>query len=53
MIKSRRMVRRGHVAFMGKKTAWRTFMGKSEGERTLGRHRRKWWDDIKINLRKK
>jgi hypothetical protein len=31
MIKSRRMVRRGHVACMGKKrNAWRTFMGKPE-----------------------
>jgi hypothetical protein len=48
MIKSRRMIGAGHVARMGEK---RVLMGKPEGNRTLGRPRRRWGDNNKIDLR--
>jgi transcription termination factor 2 len=52
MIKSRRMRWAGHVARMGeKRNAYRIFMGKPEGKRPLGRPRRRWADNIKIDLR--
>jgi hypothetical protein len=52
MIKSRRMRWAGHVARMGaKKTAYRILVGKPEGERPLGRPRRRWVDNIKMDLR--
>jgi hypothetical protein len=52
MIKSRRMRWAGHVARMGeKRNAYRTFVGNSEGRRSLGRPRRRWVDNIKIDLR--
>jgi hypothetical protein len=52
MIKSRRMRWAGHVARMGeKKNAYRILVGKSEGKRPLGRPRRSWMDNIKIDLR--
>jgi hypothetical protein len=41
----------GHVARLEKRTAYRILMGKSEGKRPLGRHRRRWVDNIKIDLR--
>jgi hypothetical protein len=42
----------GHVAGMGeKKNACRILMGKPEGKRPLGRPRRRWVDNIKIDLR--
>jgi hypothetical protein len=51
MIKSRRMRWAGHVARMGKKTnAYRILVGKSEGKRPLGRPRRRWVDNIKMDL---
>jgi hypothetical protein len=34
-----------------KLNAYRISVGKLEGKRPLGRHRRKWEDNIKINLR--
>jgi len=41
----------GHVARMGEgRGVYRVLVGESEGKRTLGRHRRRWEDDIKINL---
>jgi hypothetical protein len=50
MIKSRRMRRVGHVARMGeKRNAYRILVGKSEGKRPLGRIRRRWVDNIKID----
>jgi hypothetical protein len=51
-IKSRRMRWAGHVARMGeKRNAYRILLGKPEGKRPLGRSRRKWVDDIKMDLR--
>jgi hypothetical protein len=52
MIKSRRMRRAGHVAQMGeKRNAYRISMRKPEGQRPLGRPRRRWMDTIKMDLR--
>jgi hypothetical protein len=52
MIKSRRMRLAGHVARIGeKRNAYRILVGKPEGKRPLGRPRRRWVDNIKINLR--
>jgi hypothetical protein len=51
MIKSRRIRWAGHVTRMGKKNAYRIFLGKPEGKRTLGIPRRRWEDNIKMDLR--
>jgi hypothetical protein len=52
MIKSRRMRWAGHVARMGeKRNACRILVGKPEGKRPLGRYRRRWEDNIKMDLR--
>jgi hypothetical protein len=52
MIKSRRMRWAGHAARMGKKrTAYRIFVEKPEGKRPLGRPRRRWVNNIKMDLR--
>jgi hypothetical protein len=49
---SRRMRWAGHVARTGeKRNAYRILMGSSEGKRPLGRPRRRWVDNIKIDLR--
>jgi hypothetical protein len=41
----------GHVARMGeKRNAYRLLVGKPEGRSTLGRPRRKWFDNIKMDL---
>jgi hypothetical protein len=51
MIKSRKMRFEGHVARMGeKRNAYRILVGKPEGKRPLGRPRRMWVDDIKMDL---
>jgi hypothetical protein len=51
MIKSRRMTWAGHVARMGvKRNAYRLLVGKPEGKRPLGRPRRRWVDNIKMDL---
>jgi hypothetical protein len=51
MIKSRRQKWLGNVARMGKKrNAYRLLVGKPEGIRPLGRPRRRWVDNIKIDL---
>jgi hypothetical protein len=51
IIKSRRMRWAGHVARMGeKRNAYRLLVGKPEVKRPLGRPRRRWVDDIKIDL---
>jgi len=53
MIKSRRMRWAGHVARMGdRRGVYRVLVGKSEGKRPLGRPRRRWEDNIKMNLYK-
>jgi hypothetical protein len=52
MIKSRRMTWAGHVARMGEtRNAYRILLGKPAGKRPLGRPRRGWMDNIKMDLR--
>jgi hypothetical protein len=51
VIKSRRMRWAGHVARMGEgRGAFRILVGRSEGRRPLGRPRRRWEDNIKMDL---
>jgi hypothetical protein len=51
MIKSRRMRWEGHVARMGeKRNAYRILVGNPEGKRSLGRPKRRWVDNIKVDL---
>jgi hypothetical protein len=51
IIKSRRMRWAGHVARMGEKmNVYRLLVGKREGKRSLGRPRRRWIDNIKMDL---
>jgi hypothetical protein len=53
IIKSRRMRWTGHVARMGeKRNAYRLLVGKPEGKRPLGRPRRRWVDNIRMDLGK-
>jgi hypothetical protein len=52
MIKSRRMRWAVHVTRMGEKmNAYRIVVRKPEGKRPLGRPRRRWVDNVKIDLR--
>jgi hypothetical protein len=52
MIKSRRMRWAGHVARMGEgRGVYRVLVGRLEGKRPLGRSRRRWEDNIKMDLR--
>jgi hypothetical protein len=52
VIKSRRMRWAGHVARMGKETGvYRILVGRPEGKRPLGRRRRRWEDNIKMDHR--
>ena len=51
VIKSRRMRWAGHVARMGEERGvYRFLAGKSEGRRPLGRPRRRWVDNIRMDL---
>jgi hypothetical protein len=51
IIKLRRMRWAGHVAQMGeKRNLYRLLVGKPEGKRPLGRPRRRWIDNIKMDL---
>jgi len=51
VIKSRRMRWAGRVARMGERRGvYRVLVGKPEGKRSLGRPRRRWEDNIKIDL---
>ncbi|KAJ4436993.1 hypothetical protein ANN_17125 [Periplaneta americana] len=51
-IKSRRLRWAGHVASMGEsRNAYRVLVERPEGKRPLGRPRRRWEDNIKIDLR--
>jgi hypothetical protein len=45
------MIWAGHVARIGKTNAYNIFVGKPEVEKPLRRPRRKWEDDIKMDLR--
>jgi hypothetical protein len=50
--KSRRLRWAGHVERMGERRgAYRALVGKPEGRRPLGRPRRRWEDNIKMDLR--
>jgi hypothetical protein len=52
IIKSRRMRWAGHIARMGeKRNAYRLLVGNPEGKRPLGRPRRRWVDNIRMDLR--
>jgi hypothetical protein len=52
VIKSRRLRWTGHVARMGEgRDVYRVLVGRPEGKRPLGRPRRRWTDDIKMDLR--
>jgi hypothetical protein len=52
VIKSRRMRGAGHVARMGEgRSVYRVLVGRPEGKRRLGRPRRRWEDNIKMDLR--
>ncbi|KAJ4428355.1 hypothetical protein ANN_24374 [Periplaneta americana] len=51
-IKSRRLRWAGHVARMGEsRNAYGVLVGRPEGNRPLGRPRRRWEDNIKMDLR--
>jgi hypothetical protein len=53
VVKSRRMRWAGHVAGMGEERGvHRVLVGKPEGERPFGRPRRRWEDNIKMDLQK-
>jgi hypothetical protein len=52
VIKSRRMRWAGHVARMGEgRGVYRVLVGRPEGKRPLGRPRRRWEDNIMMDLR--
>jgi len=51
VIKSRRMRWAGHVVRMdGEREAYRVLLGTPEGRRPLGRPRRRWVDNIRMDL---
>ena len=51
VIKSRKMRWAGHVARMGEERGiYRVLVGKPEGRRPLGRLRRRWVDNIRMDL---
>jgi hypothetical protein len=52
VIKSRRLRWAGHVARMGEaRGTYRILVGRPEGRRPLGRPRRRWEDNIKMDIR--
>ena len=51
VIKSRRMRWAGHVARMGEERGlYRVLVGKPEGRRPLGRPKRRWVDNVRMDL---
>jgi hypothetical protein len=51
IMKARRMRGAGHVTRMSmKRNAYRLLVGKPEGRRPLGRPRRRWLDNIRMDL---
>jgi hypothetical protein len=51
VVKQRRMRWAGHVARMGeRRSVYRVLVGNPEGKKPLGRPRRKWEDNIKMDL---
>jgi hypothetical protein len=54
VIKARRMRWAGHVAHTGEvRGAYNILVGRPEGRRPLGRPRRRWEDNINMDLREK
>jgi hypothetical protein len=52
VIKSRRMRWAGHAASMGKgRGIYRVLVGRPKGKRSMGRPKRRWEDNIKLDLR--
>jgi hypothetical protein len=52
VIKARKMRWAGHVARMGEgRSAYMVLVGRPEGKRPLGRSRRRWEDNIQMDLR--
>jgi hypothetical protein len=52
VIKSRRMGWAGHVARVGERRGvYGVLVGRPEGKKPLGRPRRRWEDNIKMDLR--
>jgi hypothetical protein len=51
MMKSRRMSWAGHVARLGRSGVHIVLVGKPEAKRPLGRPRRRWVDNKKLDLR--
>jgi hypothetical protein len=52
VIKSRMMMWAGHVARIGEgRGVYRVLVGRPKVKRPLGRHRRRWEDNIKLDLR--
>jgi hypothetical protein len=52
VIRSRKIRWAGHVAHIGDMiSAYKILVGKSEGNRSLGRPRRRWEDNIKTDIR--
>jgi hypothetical protein len=52
VIKSKRMRWAGHVARMVEgRGVYRVLIGRPEGKRPLGRPRRRWEDNIKVDIR--
>ena len=50
-IKSRRMKLAGHVTLMEERRGvYRVLVGKPQGKTPLGRHKRRWEDNIKMDL---
>jgi hypothetical protein len=53
VIKSRRLRWAGHVAHMGKgRGVYRVLVGTPEGKRPLGKPRRRWEDNVRMDLQK-
>jgi hypothetical protein len=51
VIKSRRLRWAGHVARIGeRRVVYRVLLGKPEGKRLLGRPRRRWEDNVRMDL---
>jgi hypothetical protein len=51
VIKSRKARLAEHVECMGNENCLKILVGKLEGKRTLGRHKRRWYETIRIDLR--
>ena len=53
-LKFKRLTWAGHVAHIGKsRNAYGVLVGKPEGKKPLGRSRRSWEDNIKMDLRRR